>query len=227
MSMRNGRARTVVGQANRMRRNLGAVRKSFLAALLIPSLFLLNGCAGLVTAGSKLQAVFQLSPTTVNFGQVAVGKQATQVVSVSNTGNAAMNVTQVKLSNSQFSVTGLNLPMALAAGQSGNFTVAVKPTAAGTVSGTLTAQGDSGSSPAVVNLAATAVPPQPQLAVSPATIDFGSVATGQKGTSNLVLTNQGGSDLAISLISISGAEFSISGIATPKTITAGQSATAL
>jgi len=225
--MRNGRARTVVGQANRMRRNLGAVRKSFLAALLIPSLFLLNGCAGLVTAGSKLQAVFQLSPTTVNFGQVAVGKQATQVVSVSNTGNAAMNVTQVKLSNSQFSVTGLNLPMALAAGQSGNFTVAVKPTAAGTVSGTLTAQGDSGSSPAVVNLAATAVPPQPQLAVSPATIDFGSVATGQKGTSNLVLTNQGGSDLAISLISISGAEFSISGIATPKTITAGQSATAL
>jgi len=229
--MRNGRARTVRSQVySRMRGKWGAMGGRFLLALVIPSLLLLNGCAGLISAGPKQtgsQAVFQLSPASVNFGQVTVGKQGTQTVSVSNTGNIALNLTQVTLSNTQFSVTGLSMPMALAVGQSGSFTVAVKPAAAGTLTGTLTAQGDSGSSPVLVNLAATALAPQAQLSVSPTTIDFGSVSTGLKGNSNLVLTNQGSADLTISLITVSGAEFSISGISTPKTIAAGQSVTAI
>lgn len=228
--MRNGHAQTVGSPVSRMRRKFDALFGFFLVALIIPPLALLNGCTGLVSAGGKQTgtvASFQLSPASVSFGQVAVGKQATQSVSVSNNGNTALNITQVKLSNAQFSMTGMTTPMPLAVGQAASFTVAVNPAAAGSLSGTLTAQGDSGSAPVVVNLSATAVSSQPQMSVSPATIDFGSVSNGLKGTSNLVLSNLGTADLTISAIVITGAQFTVAGISTPKTISAGQSAQAV
>ncbi len=228
--MRNGRKQTVGSQVTRVRRKSGNLCGLLLVALVISSLVLLNGCAGVVTSGAKQAgtlAAFQLSPASINFGNVTVGKQATQTVSVSNTGTIGLNITQMSLSNSQFKVTGMSMPMALAVGQSGSFTVAVTPTAAGTVTGTLTAQGDSGSTPVVVKLSATAVSAQPQLSVSPTTINFASVSTGSKSNSNLVLNNLGSAALTVSLISISGAEFTISGISTPTTIAAGQSAQAV
>jgi len=190
---------------------------------------LLSGCAGLLSSSGKgtTLASFQLSPASISFGQVAVGKQATQVITVSNIGTAALNLTQVKVSNSQFSVPGMSLPMALAVGQTGSITVAVNPTSAGTVTGTLSAQGDSGSSPVVVSLSATAVSPTPQLSVSPTSIEFGSVSDGLKNNTSLVLSNLGSANLTISMITISGAEFAISGISTPATISAGQSVTAV
>jgi len=190
---------------------------------------LLSGCAGLLSSSGKgtTAASFQLSPASISFGQVAVGKQATQVITVSNTGTAALTVTQVKLSNLQFSVPGMSLPMALAVGQTGSITVAVNPRSAGTLTGTLSAQGDSGSSPVVVNLSAMVVSSTPQLSVSPSSIDFGSVSDGLKSNTSLVLSNLGSANLTVSMITISGAEFAISGISTPATISAGQSVTAV
>ena len=228
--MRNGRARTVGNQFRKTPRKFGSLYGLLLVALVIPSLVLLNGCTGVVSSAPKQTgtlAAFQLSPASVNFGSVAVGKQATQTVSVSNTGNTALSITQVTLSNPQFSVTGMTIPMALGVGQAGSFSVAVTPTSAGAVTGTLTAQGSAGSTPVVVNLSATAVSSQPQLSASPGTINFGTISDGLNATSNLVLTNLGTADLTISLITITGAEFTISGITTPKTIPAGQSAQAV
>jgi len=226
--MRNGPAQTVRTQASRVRKKLRKLCGLFLIASISPLFSLLTGCAGIVTGAKQTSssASFQLSPASVNFGQVAIGKQATQMVSVSNTGNVGINITQMKISDSHFSVTGMTTPMALAVGQTGTCTIAVNPTAAGPLTATLTAQGDGGSTPVVVNLSATAVSSQAQLTVSPATITFGTVPDGLKATTNLVLTNSGGADLTISLLTLTGSDFSISGITTPKTISAGQSAQA-
>jgi Abnormal spindle-like microcephaly-assoc'd, ASPM-SPD-2-Hydin len=105
---------------------------------------ILGGCAGLAS-GSKTTtggvAAFQVSPTSVNFGKVGVGKQTTQTVAVTNTGTMPVSITQATTSNPAFSLTGVTLPMTVATGQSGNFTVAVTPSTAGTLSGTLTVQG--------------------------------------------------------------------------------------
>lgn len=200
------------------------------AIALIPFVFL-NGCAGVTASSGKqaVQALFQLSPTTINFGKVTVGKPATQSVSVSNAGTVAVNIIQATFSSSQFSLSGMNLPMALAVGQSGTITVAVNPTAAGAITGTLTVAGDGGSSPVVANLSATAVSgtSQPQLSVAPASINCGTVSTGLKSTSNLVLSNTGSADLAVSMVTVTGNAFGISGITTPTTISAGQSAQAV
>jgi len=44
------------------------------------------------------------------------------------------------------------------------------------------------------------------------------------GASSLTISNAGTADLTISLLTLSGADFGISGITTPKTISAGQNA---
>jgi hypothetical protein len=226
--MKYGHAGTVRTQAGRLRNHTSKFECTLLVAALIP-LILLNGCAGIASSTGKqaAQALFQLNPTAINFGKVSVGKPTTQTVSVSNAGTVAINITQATFSNTQFSLAGASLPMALAVGQSGTFAVAVDPAAAGNVTGTVTVAADAGSPPVVASLAATAVTTtQPQLSVAPTSIDFGTVSNGQKGTANLVLNNLGSADLTVSMMTLTGTAFGISGITTPKTISAGQSAQA-
>jgi len=188
---------------------------------------ILGGCAGFVSGvKTATQAAFQLNPSSVTFGKVGVGKQTTQTIAVTNTGNTDVSITQVNFSNPQFSLPGAVFPVVLATRQSSNMTIAVTPTATGAVTGTLTAQGSNGSSPVTVNLSATAVNPAPQIALNTASVQFGTVTVGSTGKSSMTISNAGTADLTVSLISLAGAEFGISGIATPKTIAAGTSATA-
>ena len=197
-----------------------------LGLVLFPTIALLNGCAGLVTAqtGGTQKGMFQLSTNSISFGSVTVGKQVTQSVSVTNPGPVAIHITQATVSNGQFSVSGLSMPVALGVGQSSNFSVAVDASSAGSIAGTLTVTGDSGSSPVVANLSATAAAAtQPQLSVTPSAINFGTVTVGSKGTAGLVLNNTGSASLTISSIGVTGSMFAVSGVTTPQTINAGQS----
>jgi hypothetical protein len=185
----------------------------------------LSGCAGLV-GGSKTTtgvAAFQVNPTTLNFGNVGVGKKATQTIAVANTGTMPISITQATPSNSQFSWTGVTLPMSIGTGQSGSFTVGVTPSAAGNLTGTLTIQGSDGAAPAVVNLSATAVASAPQIALNSNSVQFGTVTDGSTGSATLLISNNGNADLTISLVSVTGTGFGVNGITTPKTIPAGQS----
>lgn len=188
----------------------------------------LSGCAGVVSANKTTTGVaaFQVNPTAWNFGKVGVGKQATQTIVIANTGTMPVSITQATLSNSQFSWTGAVLPMSIPTGASGNLTVGVTPSATGTVTGTLTVQGSDGATPAVVNLSATAVNLTPQISLSSNSIQFGTVGIGGTGNANLLISNTGTADLTISLISVTGSTFGVSGITTPKTIPAGQSVSA-
>ncbi len=77
-------------------------------------------------------------------------------------------------------------------------------------------QGDSGTTPAVINLTGTVTATaEPQLSLSSTSMDLGTVTVGTKASSNLILSNSGTADLIISMITLSGTEFGISGIATP------------
>lgn len=62
------------------------------------------------------------------------------------------------------------------------------------------------------------------IALSSSNLSFGSVTVGKKQSTTETVTNSGGSTLTISLIQITGAEFTMSGITAPMTLTAGQSA---
>ncbi len=227
--MRTGETAKAKGMGARQRPvSLRQVLNSIALSTALFCTGILGGCAGIVN-GTKTttgQAAFQVSPTAVNFGKVGVGKQTTQTIAVANTGTMPISITQATISNPQFSLTGVTFPVSMATGQSGNFTVAVTPSATGAMSGTLTVQGSNGAAPAVVNLSATAVAAAPQISVSSSSVQFGTIGVGATGNANVLISNTGSADLTISLISVSGAAFGASGITTPKTITAGQSALA-
>ena len=119
--MNYGQAQTVSAHAAAVRKQLHILFTLVFILLLVSASYLLSGCAGVVSGSAKKTTTvgsFQATPTSVNFGQVIVGKQATEVVSISNNGSVAINVTAAAVSSAQFSVTGLSTPLALAAGQS-------------------------------------------------------------------------------------------------------------
>jgi Abnormal spindle-like microcephaly-assoc'd, ASPM-SPD-2-Hydin/Protein of unknown function (DUF1573) len=214
------------GQCGSRRVNGNPATRSLALVAALLSMGFLGGCSGLVNGTkSAIEAAFQLGSSSLNFGKVTVGKQSTQTVSVSNTGNTSISITQATFSNSQFSLSGTALPMSLGTGQSANMTVAFAPTTSGSANGTMTVQGSDGSSPATVSLSATAASSGPEISLSTTSVEFGSVSVGSTGNGSVTISNLGSADLNISLIAVTGATFGETGIATPKTISAGSSAT--
>src|SRR5262245_52886002 len=76
------------------------------------------------------------TPGSLSFGNLAVNGSSSQTVKVTNTGTAAITITQDTITGSAFS-TGLTTPMSLNAGQSTNLSVVFSPKAAGAASGSL------------------------------------------------------------------------------------------
>jgi hypothetical protein len=215
-----------IGKKSR-KRNPGVCQRLSLGISLIATLFFLNGCTGLLgrPGGNAEPGSLQLNPTAVSFGKVGLGKQSTQSVSITNPGKSKVTITQVSVSNPQFLLSTMALPLSLPAGQSTSLSVSVKPTATGNVTGTLSVVDDATITPHVLNLTATGVNPLAQISPSSSSVDFGSVSMGTQGTESLTITNAGGADLTISMLTLTGAEFAVGGITTPKTVGTGQTVT--
>ncbi|HEY2120401.1 MAG TPA: choice-of-anchor D domain-containing protein, partial [Candidatus Acidoferrum sp.] len=203
-------------------------RRALLAFLVLASTVILNGCAGVVSAGGPKssaapQISIQLTPSSLNFGSTVVGKKVSQTVTVANTGKSTVKIKKANLSSGQFSLSGPAMPLSLAAGQSSSFQVWFDASTAGNATGTLSVQTDNGVSSEQVALAGTATPASPQISVSSGSLNLGSTTVGATSDGTLTLTNTGSTNLIISLLSVSGGPFGISGITTPRTIAAGGS----
>ena len=228
MEVRAGEVRQVEDRIRTLAWNFGNV-PAFGAALLT-LLVLLNGCTGLVSGPSGNTSTaqpssLQLSPGNVSFGRVGLGKQSVQTISVMNPNQSTVKITKINVSNPQFTLAAVSLPLSLPSGQTTNVSVSVQPTATGNMTGTLSVGVDSANTPVVLNLSATGVNAQQQISLSSPSVDFGSVSVGTQGTQSFAITNAGAADLTVSMVVLAGSEFSVSGIATPKIISSGQTAT--
>jgi hypothetical protein len=187
----------------------------------------LSGCAGYVTQaggtgqpGTPGAGVLSASSSNLSFGSVAVGSNATQSVSVTNTGTAAVNISQAMVSGPAFSVVGGNPASSIPVGQSVTVQVRFAPQSQGAATGNLTVTSDASNSPLTIALGGTGM--QPGLTISPASLNFNNVTVGQTSTQSVTLTNSGNADLTLNLATISGPGFGMSGLALPKTLSAGQ-----
>jgi Abnormal spindle-like microcephaly-assoc'd, ASPM-SPD-2-Hydin len=160
-------------------------------------------------------------PSSNSFGTVPVGSSKTATETLSNTGNGKVTVSQVTITGAGFSLSGLNLPIALNSGQSYTFTVQFAPKTSGSVTGNISAvYGHSSTvSVAVSGTGGTAG----QLAASPSTLNFGSVAVGSSKSMSAYLSASGAS-VTVSSATVNSPEFSLSGVSLPFTIAAGKSA---
>lgn len=97
-----------------------------------------------------------IAPTTFDFGNVNVGSYANLQGSLSAT-NASVTVTSDQVNNSAFSLSGLQLPVTIPAGQQAQFTMTFTPQGSGQASGSISFTSNAGNSPTVAPLTGTGV----------------------------------------------------------------------
>jgi hypothetical protein len=162
-----------------------------------------------------------VSPASFTFGNVQIGLSQSQNETLNNVGTQSLTISETTVSGTSFSATGLSLPMTLAPNQSATFAVAFTPTTVGAANGTL-AITVSGSTTALdFALSGIGVAPA-TLTASPTSLTFTNVQVGQTQSQTETLQNTGGVNATVSLATIAGAGFSISGLTTPLTLTPGQ-----
>jgi hypothetical protein len=110
-----------------------------------------------VSAGQTV-ATLTVSAGSIAFGDVEINTTATQTLSVSSTGTAAVTIQSVTLGGSGFSVSGATFPLTLDPTKTAVLDVAFDPAAAGAVTGSMTiASNSSANATAIVTLSGTGV----------------------------------------------------------------------
>ncbi len=111
-------------------------------------------------SGTAIAATLTLSisPTSLSFGNVTTGTASgTQNVTITNTGNANVTISQITASGAGYSVTGGSTPVTLSPSQSTTLVAQFSPTVAGSVSGSISILSNANGSPASVTLSGTGV----------------------------------------------------------------------
>lgn len=165
--------------------------------------------------------VFNINPTSLNFGNVNVGSSSTLQATVTNTGDAALEISNITSSNAQFTFAPNVFPITVAPGASEVFNVTFSPTAAGTQNGNLVFTHNAGS-PTSYSLTGVGISTVPVFQVNPASLGFGNTNVGTSKTLNVTVSNLGTVDqLVVSSAAIAASEFVVS--PTSATIPAGGS----
>jgi len=153
-------------------------------------------------AGTGIASMAALSPSSLTFaGQYLKTTSAPQIITVTNSGTASLNISTVSISG-DFSQT--NNCGVVAVGGTCTVNVSFTPTTTGVRTGTLTVNDDAlNGSPQSAALSGTGV--SAIAAVSPASLTFANqMVSTTSATQTVKLTNSGTAALSISSISITG-----------------------
>jgi hypothetical protein len=164
--------------------------------LVIAAALSLSGCVGVTgaatpapnsTPGSGTSAgTLTASAATLSFGSVAPGSTSAQTLTLSNTGTAAVTISQATVTGTGFSLAGTMTSLSIAAGQKQSFQIDFSPKSAGSASGTISIASDASNGPVAVSLIGTggtsaltiSAQPQSQGVKVGQVADFAVTATG-------------------------------------------------
>ncbi|MGA3101053.1 MAG: choice-of-anchor D domain-containing protein [Terracidiphilus sp.] len=136
------------------------LKLSFIVLLTVICSIALSGCGGSLAATNAATGTLITSLSTVDFGQVAVGKTVSTDITLTNSGSAAVEISALNLTGQPFSMSGgSSLPMAVGANASVTLTIKFDPTGSGSATGQLAiASNASNASSATVSLSGMGVP---------------------------------------------------------------------
>ncbi len=176
----------------------------------------------LVPAFASAQEL-RCKPCSHAFGNVQIGISSSYTIQLSNTGSEKLRITSKSKQGSAFSFGTFPLPVTIPPGASVELPVVFKPTAKGHTTGVFTLVSTAENSPLAIDVAGTGVAEaSPKLAVSPATLSFGSVTVGSSASLQATLTAANAA-VTISSDGSTSSEFVLSGLTLPATIAAGKS----
>ena len=175
-----------------------------------------------------------VNPSSVNFGSVPDGSASSQTIRLTNTGTGSLIIPSASVTGTGFGMTGLPLPITLAAGQSTTFNALFSPQSPGSATGSISlfTEGGGGTAPpaqqTLVPLTGTGVGASAQLTANPSSVNFGNVNVGSSSLQTVVLTNTGNTSVQVSGVQVSGGSasgtaFTASASGLPVTLNGGQS----
>jgi hypothetical protein len=109
-------------------------------------------------SGTGIAATYTLgiSPTSLSFGSVTTGtSSAPQNVTITNTGNSNVTISQINVLGAGFSASGVSAGTILTSNQSVTLNVVFAPTVAGIVTGSVTVVSNATNSPTTIALSGT------------------------------------------------------------------------
>jgi hypothetical protein len=113
-------------------------------------------------SGTGIAATFTLgvTPTNLSFGNVTTGtSSAVQNVTITDTGNSNVTISQITLSGTGYSMTGGSAPVTLSPSQGLTLSVQFSPNVTGNANGSISIVSNATGSPAAVSLTGTGIAP--------------------------------------------------------------------
>ena len=108
--------------------------------------------------GIAATLILGISPTSLSFGNVLTGTtSATQNVTITNTGNSNVTISQITVAGAGYTVTGGTAPVTLTPSQNLVLGVQFAPASTGSVAGSISITSNATGSPATVTLSGTGV----------------------------------------------------------------------
>lgn len=153
--------------------------------------------------------VAKINPTAIDFGTLYLGNIATRAVTITNTGNAPMTITDRRIAtvsggDSHEFISFNFCPRSLAPGKSCTMTVTfIAGPFYNPQTATLMISDNAAGSPQLVPLKATVLNPVARF--STRDVDFGKVKNGNTASRSVAIVSVGGTAVSISSIAISGA----------------------
>jgi 6-phosphogluconolactonase (cycloisomerase 2 family) len=166
-----------------------------------------NNSPQLITTSGTGFAPVTVSPTTLTYGTISVGKtSATQTLTLTNATSASVTIGFTASGDFQAAGGGTTpCTASLAASASCTINVKFSPTQAGAISGSIAVTQSVNSTPQIVALSGTGSGGStPPLSFSPTTLAFGSVGNGGSSKKTLMVTNNSASTVNISAFTASG-----------------------
>ena len=134
---------------------------------------------------------------SLNFGNVTIGQTPTATMTISNTGNTALNVTSVSCP-SGFSGSWSG---SISAGNSQNVTITFSPSSVTTYSGSITVSSDATSGANTISCSGTGTAVPTKIINLSGSLNFGSVTIGQTPTATMTISNTGNTALNVTSVS--------------------------
>lgn len=168
----------------------------FALFLTLAALLSLSGCVGLTGAGtpaakssstsnSGSSGTLAASAMSLNFGNVVTGSSSPQTLTLTNSGTAAVTISQATVTGAGFSVVGGMSSVSIPAGQNHAFQVEFAPTSSGNASGSVSIASDATDPILAISLSGTGMAglaimsqPESQSVTAGQTATFSVVATG-------------------------------------------------
>jgi hypothetical protein len=116
-----------------------------------------NSPATVSLSGTGITRLLSVTPSSLDFGNVVLGRANTLPVVLTNTGTDSVTISQVSVAGKEFSIGGLSASVPLAPGQNMSFTATFSPVTSATINGYVTIVSNATNSPINESLSGTGI----------------------------------------------------------------------